>query len=424
MELDKGKIHSVMHHLLHLVWWMVVAIYLLLFLLGLPLFYQQMSTLPPEFEFVGSYRTFPAAEIRTELARARVAPQSMALLLLGLNFIFSSGYLVIGGMLYWHKRHQRIGWISSLLLIAFGCGSNIAIMGWYPYPTYGEWAALLNGLIWNGIVLFLIIFPDGRFVPRWTVLPVLLYVFFIIRSLVLGLGDWDTGFGLFVNLFGIVSAIVSQIYRYHRVATPEERQQIKWMLYGLGVLFVYVVVRVGLLQTLVPKLGETFLQTVVDELLGMLIFGVFPICIGIAILRYRLWEVDLLINRTLVYTGVTVMLALVYWGSVVLLQSLFVGGGQSPLVIVLSTLAIAALFNPLRQRMQQMVDRRFYRRRYDAQQTLATFAASLRHESSANPAQITNSMIGAIEQTVQPAHVAVWLRPVRSPRVATLRKEK
>jgi hypothetical protein len=139
-----------------------------------------------------------------------------------------------------------------------------------------------------------------------------------------------------------------------------------------------------------------------------------PTAIGVAILRYRLYEIDLIVNRTLVYGSLSAMLVALYFGGIVVLQRVFVAltGQQSTLAVVVSTLAIAALFNPLRRRVQGFVDRRFYRRKYDARKTLEVFSAQLRDETDLNA--LSEDLVGVVRETMQPAHVSIWLRPERA----------
>jgi hypothetical protein len=157
---------------------------------------------------------------------------------------------------------------------------------------------------------------------------------------------------------------------------------------------------------------------------GNNLFGIFfyiftglfpPIAIGVAVLRHRLWDIDIIIHRTLVYSILTVSLTVVFFGSVALLQSLFttVIGHQSPAAIMLSTLAIVLLFTPLRRGIQERIDHRFYRHKYDAEQVLADFGTTLRDEADLE--SLTNSILGVIEETMQPTHLSLWLRKADSP---------
>ena len=190
-----------------------------------------------------------------------------------------------------------------------------------------------------------------------------------------------------------------------------ERQQIKWFAYTTAVAICGIIFK----NSVYPAVGVRwvwwagFVLTVVG-LAGN------PIGMGVAILRYRLYGIDVLINRTLVYGSLTAVLALVYVGSVVLLQGAFraLTVQESQLAVVASTLAIAGLFIPVRRRMQSFVDRRFYRRKYDATKTLEAFGAKLRDETDLDA--VSGDLVGVIQDTMQPAHVSLWLRPDPPPR--------
>jgi hypothetical protein len=195
-----------------------------------------------------------------------------------------------------------------------------------------------------------------------------------------------------------------------RRADPVERSQLKWLLYAGGVfLVVYGVAGFGF------DLGGS--GNDIFEIALFLSILSLPVAIAIAILRYRLYDIDVVIRKTLLYSALTVLLALVYFGSVILLQGLFsrlAGVQQSTLAVVISTLAIAALFTPLRRRIQDAIDRRFYRKKYDAQQVLAQFALTARDETDLDA--LLAELVRVVDETLQPEHVSVWLLKEEAPR--------
>jgi hypothetical protein len=204
-----------------------------------------------------------------------------------------------------------------------------------------------------------------------------------------------------------------QICRYVRIYDAVQQQQTKWFVFGLSVVFFLVLIQ-GILQTVAS--GSSSANSWYQLFNGpfyLVLWTILLLGVSIPILRYRLWEIDLLINRTLVYGTLTVTLALIYIGLVIGLGSLmhlFTGQlGESPVVIVISTLAIAALFQPLRRRLQASIDRRFYRRKYDAAKTLAAFSATLRDEVDLE--QLRTDLLAVVTETMQPSHVSLWLRP-------------
>jgi hypothetical protein len=197
-----------------------------------------------------------------------------------------------------------------------------------------------------------------------------------------------------------------------RKAQGIERLQVKWLLYASVIWFGGNVLK----NTVISPLGEVSWGLWVSYLLvGIGGLG-GPIAIGIAILRYRLYDIDILINRTLVYGPVTATLVALYLGGIVVLQRLFVllTGQQSTLAVVASTLLIAALFTPLRHRIQGFIDRSFYRRKYDARKTLEAFSAQLRNETDLKA--LSDDLVGVVRETMQPAHVSLWLRSETAPK--------
>jgi len=203
-------------------------------------------------------------------------------------------------------------------------------------------------------------------------------------------------------LFG---AAALSVFMRLRHAVRVERQQIKWLAYAaaawaLGIIFNVITLAID--TPLWFERAALAYFTVAGEAV--------PIAIGIAILRYRLYDIDLLINRTLVYGSLTAILVALYFGGIVLLQRVFVilTGEQSTLAVVASTLLIAALFNSLRRRIQSFIDRRFYRNKYDARKTLETFSSKLRDETDLSA--LSDDLVGVVTETMRPAHVFLWLR--------------
>jgi hypothetical protein len=210
----------------------------------------------------------------------------------------------------------------------------------------------------------------------------------------------------------VIGAMHAQIHRYRHVSTPTERQQTKWVLFGLLLwLLLMGMLSVPYSFELALPPGSPLPWWALTTSTGWwLTLGIVPLSLSIAVLRYRLYEIDLLINRTLVYGALTVLLALIYFGGVTLLQGGLRNliGHESTLAVVATTLVIAALFNPLRRRIQSFIDRRFYRRKYDARKILEAFNARLRDETNLN--SLSEDLVGVVRSTIQPEHVSLWLR--------------
>jgi hypothetical protein len=212
-----------------------------------------------------------------------------------------------------------------------------------------------------------------------------------------------------VFLVIVLCSVASLVVRFRR-SSGEERQQMKWLTYAAAANFATLLLVMSL-----P--ADSAWYRAVDSLWNLVLAGL-PVAMGIAVLKYRLYDIDLIINRTLVYGSLTLMLALIYFGGVATSQAIFgalTGQEEQPqLAVVISTLVIAALFVPLRRRTQAFIDRLFYRRKYDAAKTLEAFSAKLRDETDLDA--LNADLVGVVDETMQPTHVSLWLRPVPDPR--------
>jgi hypothetical protein len=304
---------------------------------------------------------------------------------------------------------------AAMAFVSFGC-SLFGVMNAPTAAGYG-WAPaaqLLNNVGFLSLFILLYVFPDGRFVPSWTRRVALAQVASLLGSTLLphSIADadyWPGPLSILPFASLIFTSIYAQVYRYRRVSGRLERQQTKWVVFGAvtALLCFFVLV---LLQATVPAINETGSPRWLFALsLGVSMFLLIPISVAVAILRYRLWDIDVLINRALVYGSLTVSTAALYIGGVIVLQALFraVVGQSSDLAIAIVTLAVAARFNPWRRRLQAFIDRRFYRRRYDAARTLAGMSTRLRDDVDLE--RLTLDLTSVVQETIQPAHVSLWL---------------
>ena len=335
------------------------------------------------------------------------------------NLLMPLGFVLCAALLVWRRSDDWMALLVSFALISLGVylvsGINVevsALPGW-------RWVNLvLANLGSYAFALLLYLFPDGRFVPRWTrwlvlgcaLVGVVWDVSWLLRE------DGQVALGVSMAPVVFVVGLAAQVYRYRRVSDMLQRQQTRWVLAGLLAPITVTAVYFAFVND--PTLSERELVGV--ELLfvpASALLALFcPVSIVIAILRYRLWAIDLLINRALVYGTLTALLALVYLGSVVLLQQILgpLFGQGNDLAVVASTLGIAALFQPLRRRVQALIDRRFYRRKYDADKIVHAFGTRLRDEVDLNT--LRDDLLVVVEETLQLVHVSLWLRPGRPER--------
>jgi hypothetical protein len=248
----------------------------------------------------------------------------------------------------------------------------------------------------------------------------LAWIALALAALVPSVLSWPVYYGVLRTVCAFIpflaSMLVIPIYRYWRVFTPVERQQTKWAVLGFMAAFAGIAATQAVSVPYIDSApqGETFLVAgdLIQDVGYTLAPLMIPLFIGVAILRSRLWDIDVIIRRTLIYSALTGLLAAAYFGSVLVSQSLLravTGQAQNALATVVSTLAIAVLIVPLRRRVQAFIDRRFYRQGYDAAKTVAAFAAAARDEVELD--RLTAHMLAVVSNTLQPASVSLWLRP-------------
>ncbi len=331
-----------------------------------------------------------------------------------LTLALMMGCVVVSTVIIWRRSDDRMALIVALFLVTLGTLAVMFNVSASPSP----WQVPLGILSFLFGALFLLVFslfPTGQFVPRWMRWPIVVFlavsVPFTFFPAVATLQISAVSLGFLVSMGELAILVVVQVYRYRRVSSPEERQQTKWVVLGFAVPITFMVS--GLVPYLMfPALavpGSLYLPAYVagQDFLLLLI----PLSFGFAILRSRLWEIDVLINRTLVYGTLTLILTGIYVGLVIGLQALLRGfiSQDNGVAIVISTLAIYFLFQPLHRRIQRIIDRRFYRRKYDAAKTLAAFSATLRQEVDLD--QLRQQLLAVVQETMQPTHVSLWLRP-------------
>jgi hypothetical protein len=355
----------------------------------------------------------------------------------GLFLLVVVAHLVIGAIVFLRRSYEWIALSLAFALVTNGAWLPLSLM--YPTesvsPTFRFLVEVVTyiGLV-SGLSL-LYVFPDGRFVPRWTRLMAIgwagLMAFAIFTpDSPLSVAAWPIPLQLLILVVWSGLGLYAQLHRYFEVSSPLQRQQTKWAILGL-VLALLGPFGYFLPFVIYPALSDPEVPNILYQRLGPALFAasllirlialtgftlsllIFPVSFVVAILRYRLWDIDVLINRTLVYGLLTGTLALLYLGGVALLTGVFraLTGQGDQLAIVATTLAIAALFNPLRRRIQAVIDRRFYRRRYDAARALAAFSGTVQDEVGLE--DVSQALLRTVEETVQPLQTSIWLKEVR-----------
>ncbi len=397
-------------------WAIIVLVALTFYIASIPPGYAQMLTVCTQ-SLCSNQQATP--DLLRALHSAGLSLQFYAIYLTTLSALSVATFVIIAAIIAWRMSRNWMGLLVSLTLIIiatviFSDYQQIATV----FPLAQLPGYLFHFLLNTLPLLVAYLFPNGRFVPHWTRWFFLLVMLFngiatLFPASPFNTATWPGLPQIAAQLLVFGTIIFAQIYRYLRVSTRSERQQTKWVVLGIIALIIYFIF-LTVFSALDPQFTQAnSLGSLFAEATYFLAIIIVPLSLAFSILRYRLWDIDLIINRTLVYTTLTAILALIYFGCVILLQNLVnrltSQAGQSPVIIVGSTLLIAALFQPLRRRIQRIIDRRFYRHKYDAARTLAAFSATLRNEVDLN--QLREHMVAVVQETMQPAHVSLWLRP-------------
>jgi hypothetical protein len=322
---------------------------------------------------------------------------------------------VVAALIFWRKSDDRMALFASFFLVALGASfPDVPNALAATYPLWRLPITFVSALGLPSLTIFFFLFPNGRFVPKWTrwvasgfAVIYALSAFF--PGSLFSVKNLPRLVSLLVILIVFGSMMFAQIHRYRQISTPVERQQTKWVVFGATIALLGFLL-LGLLPPRFIDINQIgLLPSIILPTSIYLVLLLIPFSLAIAILRYQLWDVDVLINRALVYVLLTGTLAVIYTGCIIGLQTLFQGvfKQNSDVAIVASTLFIAALFQPLRKRIQAVIDRRFYRRKYDAARTLAALNATLRNEVDLS--QLSEQLIAVVQETMQPAQVSLWL---------------
>jgi hypothetical protein len=325
----------------------------------------------------------------------------------------------LGALIFARKSTDRMALFCAFMLVLFSGAGFTSIL----QDTIAQ--ASTTGFLLIGILsvlghvsfsLFFFLFPSGRFVPdwsRWAALGVIVYWIYSTFF-----ADDQNSSGIAPDnliLFALLLCVVGvQVYRFRRVSTPRERQQTKWVVYGFAVGITAFVLLIILGSAFLPPtvLDSSVITTLVLDTSIYCFLLLIPVSIAIAVLRSQLWDIDTIINQTLVYVSLTGLLGALYAGLILGLEGLIgsmTGATNLPVVLVVSTLVIARLILPVRSRLQATIDHRFYRRKYDAERVLNTFTGALRSEIDLE--QLRTQLLGIVNETIQPVTASLWLSP-------------
>lgn len=394
----------------------IVALTLVIYALALPGLVPHMSI--PCADTL--YSCIISPQQVAPLARLSITPGALALATAILSCLSILLVCAVAAILLWRRSDDWMALLVALTLILMPAAFTPVMQG---LPASLQWLGQGYGTAtFISLSLLIGLFPNGRFVPRWVWAPVLLEM--VVENIP-SPQPQPTGFlsvvvtvvSAFVILFSYACLIGGQIYRYRHVSTPVQRQQTKWVV--TGIILTLVVNQLFWQPAIwIPALQQP--DSLYPLLAGpdsFLMIAILAVSFSVAMLRYRLYDIDIIIRRTLIYGSLTAILAAIYIAGVIGVQSLVnaiaraPSGKTSPLLIVITTLVIAALFQPLRRTIQRFIDRRFYRSKYDTRKTLETFSATLRQEVDLST--LTGQLVSVVSATMQPEHISLWIRNTR-----------
>jgi hypothetical protein len=357
----------------------------------------------------------PTSEAAQALHQLGLSLSSYATFTLVLTLITALVCFLLSGVIFWRKSDD---WMALLVALT-------EVVSGMLFVTYAlqeshaswQWLAIVSNVFGHALQLLLAsLFPTGKFVPRWSGWIAVGWIIWSVLFFTV-LHHLPFAYHTLALVSGLACVLLAQIYRYRYASSPMQRQQIRWVVLG-GCLAIVMVIVLAVPNLFFPSPGQAgslyrlFVSGPADMVAALLI----ALSLGLAILKSRLWDIDIIINRTLVYGSLTALLSVLYFGLIFSLQALLRGliNQTNAVAVVVSTVVIYALFHPLRRRIQNSIDRRFYRRKYDAAKVVAAFSNTLRQEVDLD--QLREHLLAVVQETMQPTHVSLWLRPTEHDR--------
>jgi len=397
--------------------WLTASLFIMVF--SLPAKYQSLQEFSPASNTQSAFAGWTSEQVQAGIAGFGLPSSVIAGALFSASLICLLCFWGVAYLIFWQKSGTWTGLLASFLLLSTGPGFSGLLLSQSQIPEWARSFYSISAVVtWPTFFVMFYLFPNGSVFPRFArYLVSLPYLLFLVARIFPE--NWLVNSILpVVLIIFALGGLVSQIFRYRRVSTPDERLQTKWILFALVITF-----SVSLLGPFLLALNRAWVvgtparfwyDFINNGLVSVLAPALLPLALGISILRHHLWNIDVIIRRTLIFGILTAILALVYFGSVILLQQIFrvLTGQTSPAVVVISTLVIAALFTPLRRRIQTTIDRRFFRSQYNAEHALARFSQNLREW--VDLPSIESDLVGVVTETIQPTQVSLWIREVKT----------